>query len=76
MLLAYTRYAAYVRHMCDFGFGQNVGLQGDQSLDYITQNYSWRMGIYEQYSALATVKNEKYASLLSYGAELQKIFRR
>lgn len=64
--------------MCDFGFGQNVGLQKDQSLDYITktlQNYSWRMGIYEQYPRLATLSVERLASLLQYGADLQKRFR-
>ena len=64
--------------MCDFGFGQNVRLQKDQSLDYITkviQNYSWRMGIYEQYPRLATLSVERFASMLRYGADLQKKFR-
>ena len=64
--------------MCDFGFAQNVGLQKDQSLDYITkviQNYSWRMGIYEQYPRLANLRVERIASLLQFGADLQKRFR-
>ncbi|KAI9874884.1 MAG: hypothetical protein M1830_009181 [Pleopsidium flavum] len=64
--------------MCDFGFGQELGLQTDRSLDFIPdvlQNYSWRMGIYEQYPQLASLGVERYASLLRYGAGLQEKFQ-
>ncbi|KAI9812638.1 MAG: hypothetical protein M1827_004627 [Pycnora praestabilis] len=64
--------------MCDFGFGQKVGLQTDRSLDYIPkalQNYSWRMGIYEQYPQLASLGVEKCASCFSYGLELKEKFQ-
>ena len=64
--------------MCDFGFGQNIGLQRDRSLDYIPtvlQNYSWRMGIYEQYPQLASLGIERWASLLGYGGEIQQRFQ-
>ena len=64
--------------MCDFGFGQKISLQTDRSLDFIPKvlkNYSWRMGIYEQYPKLAKLNVEEILRLLRFGAELQTKFQ-
>ncbi|TVY85564.1 Cytochrome P450 monooxygenase [Lachnellula suecica] len=63
--------------MCDFGFGQNFSLQTNRSLDYIPKvlkNYSWRMGIYEQYPKLANLNIEILAEFFRFGNDLKTRF--
>ncbi|MCJ1382415.1 hypothetical protein MMC17_005528 [Xylographa soralifera] len=64
--------------MCDFGFGLDPQLQLNRDLSFIPrvlQNYSWRMGIYEQYPQLAYLGVERLASWLQYDKKLENRFR-
>ncbi|CAG8974862.1 hypothetical protein HYALB_00000477 [Hymenoscyphus albidus] len=63
--------------MCEFGFGQKTSLQTDRTLDFIPEvlkNYSWRMGIYEQYPKLARLNAEGFARILRIGNDLRDKF--
>jgi hypothetical protein len=63
--------------MSDFGFGQNISLQTDRTLDYLPQvfqTYSWQMGVYEQYPKLRHLNVERIAELVRFGHDLKTKF--
>jgi hypothetical protein len=63
--------------MSDFGFGQNISLQTDRTLDYLPrvfQTYSWQMGVYEQYPKLRYLNVERIAELVDFGHDLRTKF--
>lgn len=61
--------------MGDFAFGEKIGMTSDSNLDFILAifgNYSWRMGVYDQFPRLASVQLEKLVPLLRGQTNLGK----
>ncbi|KAL8849395.1 MAG: hypothetical protein Q9221_005633 [Calogaya cf. arnoldii] len=59
--------------MGDFRFGQKLGMMKDPKLDYVLQilnDYSWRLGAYDQFLKLSILQLDYVTSFLVHQTEL------